>query len=422
MTVSYTTGALDYGNVQLGNNTRLFNTTDGGDIDGDVIKFSGTGAIATFNGTNSASEYTLKYIETPKDSLNTVVFNNAKVILADNTFKPTPSKLGITSFVFNDAVVDLHYDNIAPEGENPGTVYYKNYFFSKMASNDSLYSLDIDLNANKADTLEIATVADGEYDNIITLFDLNFVNVDQHNEGKIKILANKLDNVTLAIDSDYTSDSYWQYEIDSSRIVTDDEDNKYLQIKVTDFLGEKSIQLVNFADDQSTNYDSIKIYNSLVYDILQQINQTQTPAGVVSRQFVFTNTYQTYTMIEELGTTRSGNFEIVGIKANDGTLSVIDADGYSMFDISNNAQMSVENVEFKNATIINSQDSASVFYLTNDNATLELKNVKFTDNQGFALYNKGQSVTMRNVEFAQASGEGESILENKIANYTIYCA
>ncbi|MCM1264963.1 MAG: hypothetical protein NC200_02085, partial [Candidatus Gastranaerophilales bacterium] len=424
MIVNYTNDAINYGNVKLGNNATLINTTVGGVVNTELLSFGGTGAVAKFISANADAVYTLQAVDSLANSRNTIVFEDSNVTLLDKSFRPASSRNGVTAYEFNNSVVNLQNGNVEATPDTPATVDLSNYYFSSFSLNNSTFVLDVDLNKStlRADTLEIAAVANPDSDNTIKLADLNFINVDQSNIGKIQILRNKIDAVTLALDS-VLADTTWEYYVDDAMRVTQDADgNDIVQIKFTDFLGIKAIRLANYRDDASTNYDSIEIYNSITYDLLQQINHFDTPNNVTSRQFAFTADGQTYTMTESLGLTGYGKFDIVGMRSRDGMYSIIDGTNnhYSMFELSNDTQMSVLNVTFANAGLNGNSGNASVFDISNNAATLDLTNVRFNANSGDAIYNNGGTITMKNVVFDAATkdADGNVTAANSIKNYS----
>ena len=423
MVVTYADKEIDYGNVKLGSNTTLTNTTLGGAVNSELLSFGGKGAVATFISNDENAMYTLENIDSLANSTNTIVFQNSNVTLIDKSFKPASARNGTTSYEFNNSIVNLQNGNVAATPDVDAIVDFSNYYFASFSSNNSAFVLDVDLKKDvlKADTLEIMSVANPNSDNIITLSDLNFINVDQSNLGKILILRNKIDDVTLAMDNALATKTWEYYVDDASRITQDADGNDILQIKFTDFLGVKALRLANYKDDSSTNYDSIEIYNQITYDLLQQISHLDTPQNVEYRQFAFTADGQTYEMTQSLGKTGMGEYNITGIIARDGSYSVIDGTNnhYSMFELSEDTQMSVNNITFTKAGLNITTNEASVFDITNKNATVDLYNVKFIANYGYAINNRQGTVNMYNVVFDAPTKNADGDIEaaNSIANY-----
>ena len=210
MLVDYTgtNMAINYSNVHLGGNddtvASFTNISKGGNIDSNLIKFDGTDSIATFisaDGSTADDKYYLKDIASASGKANTIIFDKAFVEIVDKQYIPH----GVTSYIFKDSVVDFQNANGVNDDGSP-KVYFDNYIFKSFSSDeDARFVLDVDLKAsnNVADTIEIVNVADEDMANVVTLHNLNFVNVDQTNKGKILILRNKKDEVSLALDDDF---------------------------------------------------------------------------------------------------------------------------------------------------------------------------------------------------------------------------
>ena len=94
------------------------------------------------------------------------------------------------------------------------------------------------------------------------------------------------------------------------------------------------------------------------------------------RNFNFVKATDVYTVGSNLGTVTAGTLNINGV-ASDDTLSIIDFDGNSGFKLNNATNLTISNVEIKNAY---SSNGAGVIYNGNNSSFINIDNAKFVDN------------------------------------------
>ncbi|MBR3889350.1 hypothetical protein IKJ53_02430, partial [bacterium] len=405
---------IDYGNIKLGSNTSLTNITYGGIVNSDVFTFAGENAVVTMTAVTNddlfeldhvVSEFgnnTIKFVGTEDIKIN-VLLNQYDYVGIDNVKK--------TSYVYENAIVSLEKENV------DDVVYISDYKFTSLSTNESVFAIDVDMSNMKSDTLKINSVYDSSYDNIIRISKINFANQDQHDGGVIRILIDKVSDITLALTDEmanWTSD-YTVYGPTRLSVV---DDMYHITINNGDFLGTKAFRLVNCNDVTSTNestFDGIEIYNLITLDIFNEITKCNSAITIEDtevglRQFVFSETNKNYDMTMSLENVGAGRYDIIGYSTSDTDYTIIDAGvdtHYSLFNILEKADatediMNVSDVWFKNAGLITDK-SASVFNIEKTSAKVYLSHVRFTNNAGNAINNSGIMV-LNNVLFDAPEG------------------
>ncbi|MCM1265028.1 MAG: hypothetical protein NC200_02415 [Candidatus Gastranaerophilales bacterium] len=428
------TKGIDYNNFKLGTNTSLYNySTDvtGGNIDNNVVSFTGSGATATFGKSQNAVtperiDYNLVEDIYNNTLANTVKFENANVTLLSKEYNK-----GNTAYVFENSTIALIDSSI------------DNYVFTTLRSQNNSADVTLDINfhtlqedgtyAITSDILTVGAASAGT----ITISKFNVLGIDQNDLGTVQILYTPNSNTKLAIGDNLN------YEFGvvgnslnrKEHVVSNPDGTDSVQLSTFDYVGLKAIRLATI----STQDDGIEIYNAGIIDTLKAVNQyDNTVDGYATRVFAFNtnpvtgNLDELYSVRENLGVTAKGKFYVQGRLNADGTYNdVISGLGYdivdgqiknaaddvkvrhSLFELANaGTELYLENLTIKDAVVNNNAGNASVIDITSSNASASLTNIILEANAGNAIYNMG-TLNFNNVIVGAANGVDTNAIVNE---------
>ena len=232
-----------------------------------------------------------------------------------------------------------------------------NYEFNTLASKDTaVYNFDLDLINGVGDSIKTTKASSG----VVKVGLLNCLNTYSGTPITIQLLKTQNSDLKLALSDNIITIPYIENVIYNDQIVT----------------VPGGIELAT----TNTLNDSI-IVNGEILDGLKVINSK---AGFEQRSFIF-RTPDDYNLTANLGETASGKFEVVGLSKD--IPSTINAQGHSLFQLSNDTQLFVSNLRITGA----SGERGSVIDATNPDAVINLTNVSLIDNiatqtNGSAIY------------------------------------
>lgn len=134
---------------------------------------------------------------------------------------------------------------------------------------------------------------------------------------------------------------------------------------------------------------------------------------------------ETYTIGDHLGQTKGGIFTVQGIENKDGSITshIHGNDQYSMFDVVNNTQLAINDVEISHAS---KDGNGSVLSHTNADAVTTITNANIHDNnstgKGGAIYTNNGTLNLEDVTFANnnhGAGANDIYIEgaDTVVNY-----
>lgn len=245
------------------------------------------------------------------------------------------------------------------------------YDFLSLNSQDSAgYSIDIDFKNSVADNFTVGENSQG----IITIKDLNVLEE-----------ADKITTVQII----KAGDSALQLALDSEKINV--VDNILLTLNNRVFNTDIFHQNKGFAlGTTDTTNDSITMMVDTTYDNLNIIGASTVNAD---RQFIFNND-ETYTVSTDLDNIAAGVFAVKGLEG-DQTSATIDANGHSLFNLSNATELQITNTKLTNSA---SDALQNLITINNEAASVNLKNAyidgNITGNNQFAININGAGKTV----------------------------
>ncbi|MCM1264935.1 MAG: hypothetical protein NC200_01940, partial [Candidatus Gastranaerophilales bacterium] len=407
-------GKIDFSNVSLGSDTTMTLSSTGGDINSDLLTFTGSDAQAIlyfYSGANPEDYYTLYNISNSRT--NTITIGNKEansketiVRLGFNEDTDSYDFTGSTKYAFVNTTIDMLNDKDYNDGFNT-------YRFSNIdIGANTTFKIDLDLasiDVNKiSDKIDIGSEPANAGQTQKINLDLNYVQTPSATSGNTSQIIQILSGVAagfyeLNIKNDDTAWTYEDYKTTGSA-------------DWNTFVGTKSINL----------YSSMTTNDSIILvceqdDTLRAIN---TFRGSPNREFRFTGENQTYTLLDNTGDTAQGVMNVIGvdretniIDATNTKYNIINEDthlvedivtkSFTMFQLTNDATtLNISDVTIKNAVLgdgaLGTSDLASAIYIQNGSAVVNLTNVAFENNEGDAIYNAG-NLNMSGVVFARAT-------------------
>ena len=245
------------------------------------------------------------------------------------------------------------------------------YDFLSLNSQDSAgYNIDIDFKNSVADNFTVGENSQG----IITIKDLNVLEE-----------ADKITTVQII----KAGDSALQLALDSEKINV--VDNILLTLNNRAFNTDIFHQNKGFAlGTTDTTNDSITMMVDTTYDNLNIIGASTVNAD---RQFIFNND-ETYTVSTDLDDIAAGVFAVKGLEG-DQTSATIDANGHSLFNLSNATELQITNTKLTNSA---SDALQNLITINNEAASVNLKNAyidgNITGNNQFAININGAGATV----------------------------
>lgn len=362
--------AFDFNMVANGGNI-VYNAIDGQiyAIDNNSkISFNSDNASVTFNG----GTYNLNSELNGLNDTNSIIFDGTSTVLLGKNEYST----GV--YTVKDALINVADDS------------FNTYTFNNLnAENGSKLSVDLSFdtaNGHQADKI-ISTNGSGT----LTLTKLNLRDVF-YDDGltvppesvEFNILGGGLQLSDLTLD-DWATDVY-HYTVTTS-------DDKQSVILTADGAAHK---------------------NSL-----REQNKKESTRG-----FQFLKS-ETYTIGDHLGQTKGGIFTVQGIENKDGSITshIHGNDQYSMFDVVNNTQLAINDVEISHAS---KDGNGSVLSHTNADAVTTITNANIHDNnstgKGGAIYTNNGTLNLEDVTFANnnhGAGANDIYIEgaDTVVNY-----
>lgn len=347
----------------------------------DVITVDGTGVEVNLNNANIAgnikgNENFDLNIKGQGTTTITGDVSNANVNLSKGT-------LVIGTNTFADENTTLNVSNGIIDMAN-GVL--ENYTFNNLQSDDAnaLYNIDVNLADMTADTITAngSGVIKLEYLNITGILD----DADASAVYRIKILNTDSDNLILQLtettqselDKDYKLGT--QHEVigvDTPQAATMWDDELHLIERDSEIWGRLDID-----DDKhdSLIFSHLKPifgdpYEGDLGDTLKIWNNADLGADNDKKTFTFDDSDNVYNVKDNLGTTVGSDLKIIGVAGEDAQgnpqNSTINMHEYSGFGISDETEMTVSNVTFKE---LNGQ-TGGLFNVSNEDAILNLDNV-----------------------------------------------
>ena len=323
---------------------------------------------------NKVSEFTDNYVKVGGKKLNEAIYVDG------NNLNLTLSAVNNGKIIFNDYIDGQTGYNVYLTGDSTGKIGLFNQiqkadvsvenvivdfvdnkigeseFYTLKSDDTAVYNFDIDLINGVGDSIKTTKESSG----VIKIGLLNCLNSYSGTPITVQLLKTQNAGLKLALSDNIITIPYIENVIYNDQIVT-----------VPDGIELSTTNTVN---------DSITI-NGTIFDGLKVINSK---LGFEQRSFVF-RTPDDYNLTANLGETASGKFEIIGLSKD--TPSKINAQGHSLFQLSNDTELFVSNIKITGA----SGERGSVIDATNPNAVINLTNVSLIDNiatqvNGSAIY------------------------------------
>ncbi|MBO5446996.1 hypothetical protein J6A34_05770 [bacterium] len=323
---------------------------------------------------NKVSEFTDNYVKVGGQKLNEAIYVDG------NNLNLTLSAVNNGKIIFNDYIDGQTGYNVYLTGDSTGKIGLFNQiqkadvsvenvivdfvdnkigeseFYTLKSDDTAVYNFDIDLINGVGDSIKTTKESSG----VIKIGLLNCLNSYSGTPITVQLLKTQNAGLKLALSDNIITIPYIENVIYNDQIVT-----------VPDGIELSTTNTVN---------DSITI-NGTIFDGLKVINSK---LGFEQRSFVF-RTPDDYNLTANLGETASGKFEIIGLSKD--TPSTINAQGHSLFQLSNDTELFVSNIKITGA----SGERGSVIDATNPNAVINLTNVSLIDNiatqvNGSAIY------------------------------------
>ncbi len=323
---------------------------------------------------NKVSEFTDNYVKVGGQKLNEAIYVDG------NNLNLTLSAVNNGKIIFNDYIDGQTGYNVYLTGDSTGKIGLFNqiqkadvsvekvivdfvdnktsdYEFYTLTSQDTaVYNFDIDLTNGIGDIIKTTKASSG----VVKVGLLKCLNAYLGTPITIQLLKTQNSNLQLALSDNIITIPYVENIIYNDQIVTIPDG---IELSTT-----------------TTANDSITISGD-IYDGLKVINSQP---DFEQRSFIF-RTPDDYNLTANLGETASGKFEVVGLSKD--IPSIINAQGHSLFQLSNDTELFVSNIKITGA----SGERGSVIDATNPNAVINLTNVSLIDNiatqvNGSAIY------------------------------------
>jgi len=366
------------------NNTRLTGSEDLIIAEGSAVinlsnAFIDGNIKAAGNNINISGQNTTTIVGTVENAVTSL--NKGTLEFSENTFASSDDILKI-----NDASVAFANDEL--EEYNINTL---------ISSDKSKYSIDIDLTAQASDTITVGANSSG----IIMLDNLHFSGdlskVTLQDEYNIRILHAQNNNIELALSESATSATSDPVFLGKQQKITDIpvvdpvsywDDQYYLTVQDLSVYGLLKLATSEGGTvNDSLHLDHLSIVEGVKYEILgdtlKLLNQLETNQD---RQFIDNNAEHKFLLTEDLGTTTAGKFDIIGAVDENNKTSTIDMNNKAGFGLSNETELTFENLSFENIAY---QDG-SLAAISNEKAVLNLDNVSILNTQSVnAIINDG---------------------------------
>ena len=335
------------------------------------IEIEDSSAVVTLNDANlsggikSNTSYTLKLI------------GNGTTIVS-GTLTNANATLSQGGFIFNkDAFAGTSTLNV-----NGGSILLNDgkaqeYVFNNLISNSlANYSIDIDFGRLTADTLNVKSGS-----GVVSLYSISLfgtlIDSDLNKDYEVKVIKNNGNPIVLVLSDVLLSQVNDNFKLGSS-IITENEEinpitsstyeysktkhksNVYGLVKVNglqDGLILTPKRIEPLSDSVSKQGDTLRLWSQL---------ETK-----VDRHFNFDNPSKNeYLVTENLGTTTAGNLFVNGNTSTD-NLSIINANGYTLFDLQNESKLNISDVQITNGR----SSTGSIFNIVNSKSIVNLDNI-----------------------------------------------
>ncbi|MBD5402067.1 hypothetical protein HDR58_04630, partial [bacterium] len=349
--------------------------------------------------------------------------NNGKIYVYDNI--EGVEGYGLTLSGDSSGKIGLYGDinnaNVTVTGGNIDFVNskYSDFNFGQFtSSSNAKYAIDLNVESGKADNFTVSAGSSGT----IVIDKLNRLGNWSDESKLIKILtASEADNVSLSLTqnainnfaSSETRRVTWNDEIPTAlswgdsiyKHERDDVIHRTISAVASEYGGK-----VNSLQYTVTTTQGVAT-SSILGDTLRLMNQSNG-----DRSFTANTSRNTHTVAENLGSTGTGTFNIVGVKDPSIGLitSTIDADGHSLFQLNNASTLKLSDLIITGAA----DTAGSVLNVTNSNAVVDLRNVQINNSGSNAIYNNGTINIYGNTYGADYSNRslGTSITGNGTLN------
>ncbi len=256
----------------------------------------------------------------------------------------------------------------------------KNYEFNSLTANqNSKLNLDLNLSTGESDKITTKNPSSGS----LIINSLNISGSSLADEITFQILDTPSDNLLLKLGDNINFVRNVQ-EITQNTLYNDEIFAIYDSIKLA---------------TTNTTSDSLTIKKSGIYDTLNIINTKESDQ---QRNFTFRTTDK-YIVSQNLGNTSAGTFNINGLSSQNP--SIIDANGHTMFNITQKTVLNISNTTIQNAQnyAINAQNADSELNLVNTSilntagdAIISNVDLNITANDGISEFSGNNSAMQIN--------------------------
>ena len=357
-------------------------------------------AVITINHSDATVTLNNAYVDGNIDGSQNfaLTIDGSRTTTLNGTATNANTELKAGTLTFNTDTFAASSDTLSTSG---GTVALNNntietYDIYQLDSNQTTYTLDLDLNNRSADMLHITegtgSVTLGKFNLIGNILDPDII--DQ--TYKIKILNVESGDIQLTLDDQSSSQLDGEYFLGKTTTTSEDSiasntpwDKTYWNYKQdTLTYGQLGLATTKTTNDSiginiSKQIITDKIKTDPMGDTLHLVNISDENTD---KSFDFDDADNKYIQQENLGET-SGNITINGKKEQE-TTSSIDMNGHSGFEITDNnnkitiTNTSIENAQAQQGSVINVTATEATISLTNTN----LLNNKATGEHGAAIY------------------------------------
>lgn len=302
---------------------------------------------------------------------------------------------------------------------------FENYTFETLTSTENAgYTLDIDFNNMKADTITTAKDSSGT----VTISGLRFENAPANPAAtyEIKILNTQNDDLQLALsqeimdklgENEYKIGESFEDIYDEIKADTNWKDIYNTNQQQTDIYGKLGLA----SSEGGTTNDSIGIvvsrneavegllFKEIQGDTLALWNNLNTEGP---KNFNFNSAQDEYIVGSQfanmagLGKTKGDEININGILAKNGERSTINLNSYKGFEVNDPSTLNIDNVEISNA-------NGGAIEVTNADAVVNLNNVSFKNNVsdtfGSAIYSMADVNITANNAASEFTGNKDAI-------------
>lgn len=334
-----------------------------------------------YTDSNGTADNNAIYVAGTDTTLTLNAINNGEIFMYDNIRGDNGYNLNING----DDTGFLHlYNNIYEAIVNTNNITIDmvnndiyNYIFKELKSDQSTkYKIDIDLaETGRADTISATNPYSGlVYDSIVTLTDVNLMNIDAatNDNYKIQVLKTNNDYLQLVL-SDELANKEFVLSTTESKNISDEilpvvnwnqkfetyTENKNIVGKITLDTTDTTNDSISF---NKTGSNITKTDRVSLGDTLALVNQLETTEN---KSFNFDTANDKYNVSQDLGQTTAGTLSINGVSDED-KRSEVNLNGYNGFELVNNSTLNFNNLNLTgNDTIITVNNSASTINLQN---------------------------------------------------------